>query len=485
MPKRSSPPAIVWFRDELRLADNRALDAAAASGAPILAIYVFDEASPGLRPLGGASRWWLHHSLAALDADLKAIGAGLTILTGAAGKVVPALAQACGAQLVTWSRRYGQAERDIDTNVKSALAAAGIRAESYCDRLLAEPWTLKTQAGTSFKVFTPFYRVLTQMGDLPDPLPAPKSLQGIKPSHLADAPIVPLKALGLLPKIKWDAGLAETWHPGEAGAMRRLKHFIADGLAGYAEGRDRTDRDHTSRLSPHLRFGEISPRQIWHAISRSRQKAPSQDSSKFLAEVGWREFSYHLLYHHPDLATRNFSPRFDAFPWDGDAAARLAWQRGQTGIPIVDAGLRELWHTGYMHNRVRMIAASFLIKHLLVDWREGERWFWDTLVDADPANNPASWQWVAGSGADAAPYFRVFNPVLQSAKFDPDGNYIRCWVPEIAKLPTPHLFKPWEAPRAVLETAGISLGTNYPAPVVDLNAGRERALSAFARLPKA
>lgn len=485
MPKRSSPPAIVWFRDELRLADNRALDAAAASGAPVLAIYVFDETSPGLRPLGGASRWWLHHSLAALDADLKKIGAGLTIFTGPADKVVPALAQACGAQLVTWSRRYGGAERDIDTRVKSALTAAGIKAESYCDRLLAEPWTLKTQAGAPFQVFTPFYRALTQMGDPAAPLPAPKVLPGMKPSQLADAPMVPLEALGLLPRIKWDAGLAEAWHPGEAGATRRLDAFIAEGLAGYAAGRDRTDLDHTSRLSPHLRFGEISPRQIWHAIAATRDKTPLQDRSKFLAELGWREFSYYLLYHHPDLATRNFSQRFDTFPWNDAASARGAWQHGRTGIPIVDAGLRELWHTGYMHNRVRMIAASFLIKHLLVDWREGESWFWDTLVDADPANNPASWQWVAGSGADAAPYFRVFNPVLQSGKFDPDGVYVRRWIPEIAKLPIPYLFKPWEAPRAVLETAGISLGTDYPAPVVNLEAGRARALAAFARLPRA
>ncbi|RTL72056.1 MAG: deoxyribodipyrimidine photo-lyase [Hyphomicrobiales bacterium] len=478
-------PVIVWFREDLRLADNRALEAAAAAKAPVVAIYVHDEISEGVRSLGGASRWWLHHSLAALDAGLAEKGVRLNILVGAAEDVVPRLARDIGATLVTWSRRYGLAEREIDARIKRALTADGITAESFNDHLLAEPWELETQSGGPFRVYSPFWRALTRAIDPPAPLPAPKHLA---PFALpAKAKPVALDALGLLPRIPWDSGLAKMWSPGEIGAHARLKQFIAEGLAGYAEGRDRIDRTHTSRLSPHLRFGEISPRQIWHAIRASESAAPKAtptDRNKLLAELGWREFAYHLLYHNPELATRNFAPRFDAFPWQKNAKALRSWQTGKTGIPIVDAGLRELWHTGYMHNRVRMITASFLIKHLLIDWRDGEKWFWDTLVDADPANNAASWQWVAGSGADAAPYFRVFNPVLQAAKFDPDGHYIKRWVPELAALEPRHLFEPWAAPPMVLSAAGITLGKTYPMPIVSLDQGRERALAAYAALPK-
>lgn len=482
----STAPAIVWFRDELRLADNRALHAAAGTGGPVVALFVFDEESPGIRPLGGASRWWLHHSLAALSNDLTRIGGRLTIREGAAARVVPAVARACGARLVTWSRRYGKAERDIDSAVAAALKAAGVAVEVFCDRLLAEPWSLHTQSGSPFRVFTPFYRALTQRAVPAPPLPAPSKIQAADvpevhvPAHLG------LDDLGLLPRIPWDAGMAATWQPGEAGAHRRLEAFLEHGLNGYAAGRDRLRSDATSRLSPHLRFGEIGPRQIWHRVqelSERKDGPPAEDRAKFLSEIGWREFSYHLLGYNPDLATRNFSARFDAFPWKKPDRELAAWKQGKTGIPIVDAGMRELWHTGYMHNRVRMITASFLVKHLLIDWREGERWFWDTLVDADPANNPASWQWVAGSGADAAPYFRVFNPVLQAAKFDPEGAYIRRWVPELAHLRPPHLFEPWKAPPLILQSAGVSLGTSYPRPLVDLDEGRRRALGHFAELP--
>ena len=485
MPKISPPPAVCWFRDELRLGDNRALEAAIASGAPVIALYVHDEKSPGIRPLGGAAKWWLHHSLAALAASLENAGASLTILEGAAGDVVPAFAKAVGAPRVTWSRRYGQAERDIDAAIKANLVAQGIAAESFCDRLLADPWTLTTQSGTPFRVYSPFYRALSALGDPAPPLPAPRKIKGVDPALLPRAHRVQLDDLALRPRIAWDTGMAETWPPGEAGAAARLDDFMANGLKGYAEGRDRPDLAHVSRLSPHLRFGEISPRQIWHRLVGGKAAPASKDRAKFLAEIGWREFAYHLLFHNPDLATRNFAPRFDAFPWTQAPGALRAWQKGRTGIPIVDAGMRELWHTGYMHNRVRMIVASFLVKHLLIDWRQGEAWFWDTLCDADVANNPASWQWVAGSGADAAPYFRVFNPVLQALKFDPDGAYIRRWVPEIARLPLPHLFKPWDAPAAVLQAAGVRVGSTYPHPVVGLDAGRAAALAAFAQLPKA
>lgn len=485
MAKTKPSPALCWFRDELRLADNRALEAAVASRAPLIAIYVLDEESPGLRPLGGAARWWLHHSLDALGKRLEQFGASLTLLKGPAATVVPAFAKACRAGLVTWSRRYGEAERGLDATIKASLTHAGIVAESFCDRLLAEPWELKTQSGTPFRVFTPFHRALSGLGAPPAPLPAPRRIEGLPRRSLPnDAGIVDLVALGLLPRIAWDAGLAECWQPGEDGAQARLEAFVENGLAGYAGGRDRPDQPHVSRLSPHLRFGEISPRQIWQRMAKAEASGTTQDRSKFLSEVGWREFSYHLLYHNPDLATRNFAARFDAFAWVDARLELAAWQRGRTGVPIVDAGMRELWHTGYMHNRVRMIVASYLVKHLLIDWRHGERWFWDTLVDADPANNPASWQWVAGSGADAAPYFRVFNPVLQAAKFDPDGHYIRRWVPEIAAIPVPHLFKPWEAPAMLLQSASVTLGKTYPLPLVGLDAGRERALAAFAGLPK-
>jgi deoxyribodipyrimidine photo-lyase len=485
MSKISSPaPAICWFRDELRLGDNRALEAAIAHGGPVIALYVHDEASPGLRALGGAARWWLHHSLAALATSLERAGAALTIVHGAAEAVVPAFAQACGARLVTWSRRYGQPERDIDARIKTALTGGGIAAESFCDRLLAEPWTLKTQSGTPFRVFTPFFRALSALGDPPPPLPAPARIAGLPAAKIPATHRVRLEDLGLLPAIPWDAGMAQAWTPGEAGAHACFETFLADGLAGYASGRDRPDLKNVSRLSPHLRFGEISPRQIWHRLSAPDAPATPKDRAKFLAEVGWREFSYHLLFHNPDLATRNFAPRFDGFPWADAPEALAAWQSGRTGVPIIDAGMRELWHTGYMHNRVRMIVASYLVKHLLIDWRRGEAWFWDTLCDADVANNPASWQWVAGSGADAAPYFRVFNPVLQALKFDPDGRYVRRWVPEIATLPVPHLFKPWDTPEAVLKTAGVRLGQTYPQPLVGLDQGRARALAAFAELSK-
>jgi deoxyribodipyrimidine photo-lyase len=479
----SDGPALVWFRDDLRLADNRALTAAVEAGQPVLAVYVFDEESTGIRALGGASQWWLHHSLAALADNLAKHGTELHIYRGAAGEVVPKLAKAAKASAVLWSRRYGAAERAVDTAVKSALRDQDIAAESVNDHLLIEPWEVKTKAGEPFKVFTPYWRAVRELGDPPAPLGKPKSLLG------AEAPSSPkpvkLDALGLLPtKPDWAGGLRETWTPGEAGAHKQLARFVLNGLAGYAANRDRPDRPATSRLAPHLRFGEISPRQIWHAVAGTAagRTALQADAQKFLSEIGWREFSYHLLFHNPDLATANFDSRFDAFPWARSKKALAAWQKGRTGVPIVDAGMRELWHTGVMHNRVRMIAASFLIKHLLIDWREGEAWFWDTLVDADPANNPASWQWVAGSGADAAPYFRIFNPVLQGTRFDPDGDYVRRWVPELAKLPTKHIHSPWEAPDAVLDKAGVRLGHHYPQPIVDLAEGRARALAAFQSL---
>ena len=481
----SARPAIVWLRDDLRLADNPALDHAVASGAPLLCVYIFDEQSAGLRALGGASRWWLHHSLARLGTQMAALGGRLDILAGQAGEVLPGLVQASGAQAVTWNRRYGTAEIALDRKLKAELTASGVKVASFNSHLLLEPWEVKTKTGGDFKVFTPFWRACLAGRHWPAPLPAPAHLEaapfpatGPQPQSLA--------SLGLLPvSPDWSGGLAAQWQPGEAGARELLARFLDHGIHNYGLDRNRPDLPNTSNLSPHLRFGEISPRQIVQSVEAAHAagKARVADAEKFLSEIGWREFAYHLLFHHPDLSTRNFSARFDAFPWQApDPALLKAWQRGQTGYPVVDAGMRQLWQTGTMHNRVRMITASFLTKHLMIDWRIGENWFWDTLCDADPANNPASWQWVAGSGADAAPYFRIFNPVLQGERFDPQGDYVRRFVPELAQMPDKWLHQPWQAPADVLHRAKVQLGQSYPVPIVDHNLARERALAAFATL---
>lgn len=431
-------PALVWLRDDLRLADNPALSAAAATGAPVLVVYVLDEVSPGRRPLGGAARWWLHHSLAALSSRLDG---RLVLRRGSATDVIPSLAAEVDAEFVLWNRRYSSA-REIDAGIKTRLRADGREATSFAANLLVEPWTITTGSGGPYRVFTPFWRAVLDR-DIRPPRAAP-----VLP--LVEAPSDRLDDWDLLPtRPDWAGGLREEWTPGEEGAQARLARFADEGLALYHR-RDEPAVPATSRLSPHLRFGEVSPHQVWHAVTGRGTNAPG-----FLRELGWREFSWHILYHWPDLATTNFRREFDAFGWgEPDPATLAAWQQGRTGIPLVDAGMRELWHTGYLHNRVRMVVASLLTKNLLTDWRVGEAWFWDTLVDADEANNPASWQWVAGSGADAAPYFRVFNPLLQAGKFDPDGDYVRRWIPE--------------------------LGTaDYPEPIVDLAESRRQALAAY------
>jgi deoxyribodipyrimidine photo-lyase len=477
-------PVIVWFRDDLRMGDNPALSAAVGSGHPVLPIFILDEKSSGLRPLGGASRWWLHGALEALSADLVQCGASLLLFRGASDNIIAKLAVETQAKAVFWNRRYGKAERALDAGIKSALQQQGVEAKSYSGHLLHEPWEVSTQSGTPMKVFTPFWRAARARGAPAAPLPAP---QAIRPA-MAEAVGLPerttLAALGLKPtRPDWSTEMATLWKPGEAGAKANLAAFLAGPIDGYGENRNRPDMASTSRLSPHLRFGEISPRQIWQATHYARESGETpgkeHDIEKFLSEVGWREFAFHLLYHFPDLQTVNFSSRFDSFPWVDNQDGLKAWQQGMTGYPIVDAGMRELWRTGWMHNRVRMVVGSFLVKHLLVDWRRGEEWFWDTLVDADPANNTASWQWVAGSGADASPYFRIFAPVLQGEKFDPKGDYVRKYIPEIANLPDAFIHKPWMASADVLKRAGVALGTTYPRPVVIHEVARERALAAF------
>ncbi|TYL53035.1 cryptochrome/photolyase family protein [Agromyces mariniharenae] len=447
----SDAPSIVWFRDDLRVADHPALHAAIERGAPMVCVYVLDEESRGIRPLGGAARWWLHGSLTALADALDQHSGRLVLRRGPADRVIRALVDETRAGAVFWNRRYGGPERDLDARLKQALRDDGLVVESYAANLLFEPWTIRTAQGTPFSVFTPFWRACRSAPEPRHPLPAPNGADAITP---ADAATDDLDDWDLLPTHPdWAGGLRDAWTPGADAAHARLRDFLDDDLVDYADGRDVPSEAATSRLSPHLRWGELSPYEVWHAVRERRSDGAG--ASRFLTELGWREFAWHVLFHAPDLATRNWRAEFDAFPWPRlHPTALRAWEEGRTGVPLVDAGMRELWSTGTMHNRVRMVTASFLTKNLLVDWRRGEQWFWDTLVDADAASNPFNWQWVAGSGADAAPYFRVFNPELQATKFDPDGVYVKRWVPE----------------------AGTD---EYPEPIVDLKETREAALAAY------
>jgi deoxyribodipyrimidine photo-lyase len=467
--------ALVLLRRDLRLADQPALAAACTAHERVLPVYLHAPHEEAPWEPGAASRWWLHHALEALQQRFSAQGAALHIAHGDSLPTLRALIAASGASTVYWSRRYEPAAIARDTGLKTALRADGIAVHSVPGNLWCEPWHLATAEGQPYRVFTPYWRKLrAQLAD-ESPLPEARARTWLRlPGSL------PLEALELLPRIPWDAGLAGHWQPGEAGAQELLEVFADDALADYADGRDLPARRGTSRLSPYLHFGEITPRQILHALQARAERIDARrrpDLEPYLRELGWREFAHHLLYHFPGTPAENFNPRFDAFRWaDDDPAALRRWQRGRTGIPLVDAGMRELWHTGWMHNRVRMIAASFLTKNLRQHWRHGARWFWDTLVDADLANNTLGWQWVAGCGADAAPYFRVFNPYTQAAKFDPDAAYLKRWLPELAALPAKLLHEPWRDP-AALAACG------YPAPMVDVGATREAALGAWQALP--
>ncbi|MFC4723858.1 deoxyribodipyrimidine photo-lyase [Glycocaulis abyssi] len=473
-------PVICWFRQDLRRADNPALLAAANSGAPVICLYVLDDQTPGKWARGGASRWWLHHSLAALDTSLQRLGARLILRRGDAYEVVTGLAKELNAQAVFWNRCYEPFARQRDARIKNDLKDSGTAVETFNASLLVEPWHVTTKDGGPYRVYSPYFRALAPHCDDIAPLPAPSSVTDGSQGVHSDA----LSSWSLLPSSPdWATGFSPVWTPGEDGARARLETFCEDAARDYADTRNLPGTEGTSRLSPHLHFGEISPRQIWHhAVSHV---PAGKGRETFLKEIGWREFSYNLLYHFDDLPESNYQTKFNDFPWNCDEAVFQKWTRGQTGYPIVDAGMRQLWQTGWMHNRVRMIVASFLTKHLLIDWRRGEEWFWDTLVDADLANNAASWQWVAGSGADAAPYFRIFNPVTQGEKFDESGSYVREWVPELAKLPDKYIHTPWTAPADILGRAGITLGRDYPRPIVDHTMARERALAAFSSLKDA
>lgn len=484
----SGRPALVWFRNDLRLADHPALTAACASGAPLLCLYVQDEVSEGLRPRGAASRWRLDLALHELEQDLRAIGGRLDILAGPAEDLIVELARAADVENIFWNRRYAGGEIALDTRLKARLREEGRNVTSFNGSLLAEPWRIKSKSGGAFKVFTPFWRSFRENLLLAAPLPAPKAISAAEWPDKAPQPL-PRAALRLAPqRLDWARDFPDA-APGEKGAQQRLRHFVAQGLDGYGAMRDRLDVEGTSGLSAHLHFGEISPRQIVAAIAESGGAAlpgpaakPPADADKFLSEIGWREFNANLLYQNPHLHWVNFNKAFDAFPFRDDAAALKAWQCGQTGYPVVDAAMRELWQTGFMHNRARMITASFLTKHLLLDWRQGESWFWDTLADADLANNAGGWQWVAGCGADAAPYFRIFNPVLQGEKFDPMGDYVRKFCPELAALPSSLIQKPWTAGAAILAQYGVRLGQTYPLPIVEHDFARRRALAALQSL---
>ncbi len=471
-------PIIVWLRQDLRLADNPALVSAVATGAPVLLLFVLDDSSPGRWVPGGASRWWLHRSLESLAASVAAAGGSLVLRRGRADVVVAELAGETGASAVHCSEAYEPWARRVEGEIEQRLKTHGAAFRRFPGTLLHDPETLRTRSGEAFKVYTPFWRRLAAEVKVARPLPAPARLKSASVSPRSDE----LGAWKLLPaRPDWSAGLAAAWKPGEEGATTQLRWFLKSPVQSYAIDRNRPDLPGTSRLSPHLHWGEVSVRQCWHAAQASAGREPGTDEGRetFLKELTWREFSYHLLHHFPDLPERPFRGEFAAFPWEDSDADLRAWQRGATGYPIVDAGMRELWATGWMHNRVRMIVASFLTKHLLVSWQEGEAWFWDTLVDADLANNSASWQWVAGSGADAAPYFRIFNPVKQGETFDPQGAYVRRWVPELACLPSTSIHAPWRASRVELAGAGVRLGETYPKPIVEHDAARRRALAAY------
>ncbi len=483
----NSSPIILWFQRDLRLADNPALQAALADGGTVLPVFIMDEAAAGNWAIGGASRWWLHHSLASLADTLHRLGSRLLLARGGTPEILVRMAHAVGAKGVYWNQCLEPASSRVSGDAERELMAGGVRVKTFkTSALFFEPGTGVNKQGSPYQVFTPYWRhCLDNLDFGVAPLSAPRSLPPV-PSLLPGS--LALEELGLLPGRNWAANFSSVWTPGEVGATARLRRFLVAGIEHYDERRDIPSVDGTSGLSPHLHYGEITPRLILASMRKGSKDSGvfpgSRGEQRFLAELGWREFAHHLLYHFPDTPREPLRGKFAAFPWSRDPGGALlrAWQRGRTGYPIVDAGMRQLWTQGTMHNRVRMIAASFLVKHLRLPWQKGAEWFWDTLVDADLANNTLGWQWSAGCGADAAPYFRIFNPVLQGKKFDPEGIYVRRWVPELAKLPAKWIQNPWEAPPHILRDAGICLGETYPVPLVNHAQARKEALDAFASL---
>jgi deoxyribodipyrimidine photo-lyase len=465
---------LVWLRLDLRVADHPALSAAVATRLPVAPVFVWPGEATADVP-GAASRWWLHPSLAKLDESLRGKGSRLVVRRGPVEKELLKLAAETGARRVFWNRVYEPAAQRQEQQVEEALRGQGIAFESFNGSLLFEPGAIRTSSGGTFRVFTPFWQALwNARGAVRRPVRAPVKIPAPArwPKSLAIAD------LELEPKIDWAAGMRAAWTPGEEAGQRRLRWFARSAVGGYSKERDRTDHDGTSRLSPHLHFGEVSAVQVWHSLSGSA------GGESYLRQLAWREFSYHLLAAYPKTPQEPFRAEFRGFPWRKNARWLRAWQKGRTGYPLVDAGMRQLWATGWLHNRARMVAASFLVKHLLIPWQEGAAWFLDTLVDADLANNTMGWQWVAGCGVDAAPYFRVFNPMVQGERFDPDGTYVRTWVPELSGLPAKWIHEPWAAPAAELAAAKVVLGRTYPRPIVDHAEARARALRAFAEMKR-
>ncbi len=473
--------AIVWFRRDLRLIDNPALIRALSDHERVIPVYIHAPEEEGDWRPGAASCWWLHRSLSALQEQLASRGSRLVLRVGESLEQLTGLLAESGADSLYWNRLYDPAIVKRDRDIKAKLRSGGVTVWSGNAALLFEPWTIATNAGEPYRVFTPFWKTcrpqleVLEISKAPDRLPAVEAaIHGAR-----------LDELGLLPAIRWDDGLDENWTPGEEGALRNLDVFRDEALTDYSEGRDFPARAGTSRMSPHLHFGEIGPRQVAAAMLAAghANSTLSGPAEKYLSEIGWREFAHQLLFHFPTTPDQPLNARFSDFPWRSDIEEDLQrWCRGATGIPIVDAGMRELWRTGWMHNRMRMVVGSLLTKNLRIHWQHGARWFWDTLVDADLANNTQGWQWISGCGADAAPYFRVFNPVRQAERFDPDGEYTRRWVPELSDLPDRYLNCPWDAPRSVLEKAGVRLGESYPAPIVDLRESRQQALAAYEKI---
>jgi deoxyribodipyrimidine photo-lyase len=475
---------LLWFRSDLRLDDNAALSTAITRGGSIVPIFVWSPEEEGAWGYGAASRWWLDRSLRTLDASLVDVGSKLVLRRGTALQTLRDVGRECGATAVLWNRRYEPVVIARDAALKEALRADGLAAESFSSGLLFEPWENQKSDATPYRVFTPFWNAMKRRA-VPEPLDAPASLPAPERWPASDS----IDDLDLLPRTDWTAGMREAWTPGERGARAALERFLSGAIEKYETGRDAPAQRGTSRLSPHLHHGEIGPRRIWKTVrdlvDERSDGAFDAAAECWLRQIGWREFAHHLLFHFPHTTDAPLRPEFAKMPWSSSREDLRAWQKGLTGYPLVDAGMRELWTTGWMHNRVRMIVASFLVKDLHIAWQEGARWFWDTLVDADLANNTMGWQWTAGCGADAAPFFRVFNPLLQSRKFDPDGEYIRRWVPELARLDNKWIHNPSSAPPLLLEAAGVRIGESYPAPIVAHSEARRLALEAYDAMMKA